>query len=126
MFYNTYGATDTAGTQPYAPININASSTVNLASSMTGDYAGILFFEDRTATTPGGWNDTYGGGSAAVYTGVIYAPNANITMFGNASQDNAFTLLVASTIHMVGTSNFMNNYSALPNGSPIQTLAFVE
>lgn len=122
-FYNTFGATD-QGNQAYSPISIAATSTVSLTAPNTGTYAGILFFEDRSAPAA---SDTYGGGSTAVYQGVIYAKNAAVTMYGNSSVNTAYTLLVANTISMVGTTTFNDNYSSLPNGnSPIQKVSLLE
>jgi hypothetical protein len=122
MFYNTYGSTN-LGNFSYSNINIAANSTVSLKASDTGTYAGILFFEDRSA--PAG-NDNYGGGSSAVYEGVIYAKNAAITLYGNSSVNSKFTILVADTINIVGTAGFNNDYSLLPTGSPIQQVVSLE
>jgi hypothetical protein len=122
-FYNTYGATTTQGTFAYSPISIAANSNVNLTAPTTGTYAGILFFEDRSAPTN---SDTYGGGSTAVYEGVIYARNANITMYGNSGVNTKYTLVVANTISLVGTTTFNDDYSSLPNGSPIQKVVLFE
>jgi hypothetical protein len=130
MFYNTFGATIGNGnkTYTYSPISIAANSIVTLKASNTGTYAGILFFEDRNGYCSGSpCNDTYGGGSTAVYQGVIYAPHANITMYGNSSQNAAYTEIVAWTISLVGTTNFGVDYSGLPGGmSPLQKVALVE
>ena len=117
MFYNTYNST-----YSYAPISLAANSTVSLKAPTSGTYAGILIFEDRTAPAS---SDTYGGGSTAVYEGTIYAKNAAITMSGN-SGIAAYTLLVAATISMVGNTQFNNDYTTLPGGSPIQKIAMVE
>jgi Putative Flp pilus-assembly TadE/G-like len=125
MFYNTYGSTN-QGNQSYSPIDINANSTVSLKASTTGTYAGILFFEDRTAPGPYPYYDNYGGGSTAVYEGVIYAPHSNITMYGNSSVDTKYTMVVANTINVTGTAGFNNDYSMLPTGSPIQKTVLVE
>jgi len=121
MIYNTFGS-GTGHTYSYSPINIAANSTVSLKAYNTGTYAGILFFEDRSAPAS---SDTYGGGSSAVYQGVIYAKNAAVTMYGNSGV-SAYTILVADTITLVGTTNFNNDYSLLATGSPIQTTALVE
>jgi hypothetical protein len=122
MFYNTFGATD-KGLQAYSPINIAATSTVDLVAPTSGTYAGILFFEDRSAPAS---SDSYGGGSSAVYQGTIYAKNAAITMYGNSSVSTQYTILIADTISMVGTSGFNDNYSSLPGGSPIKQVSLVE
>ncbi len=121
-FYNTFGSTN-QGNQTYSPISIAANSNVSLKAPHTGTYAGILFFEDRSAPAS---SDTYGGGSSAVYEGVIYAKNAAITMYGNSSVNSKYTMVVADTISLVGTTAFNNDYSALPNGSPIQRTVLVE
>jgi hypothetical protein len=122
MFYNTFGATD-KGLQAYSPISIAATSTVDLVAPTSGTYAGILFFEDRSAPAS---SDSYGGGSSAVYQGTIYAKNAAITMYGNSGVSAQYTILIADTISMVGTSGFNDNYSSLPGGSPIKQISMVE
>ena len=122
MFYNTFGSTD-QGTFSYNQINIAANSTVSLKAPNTGTYAGILFFEDRSAPAR---TDTYGGGSTAVYQGTIYAKKALVKLFGNSSVDAKYTIIVADAINLVGTTGLNNDYSLLPNGSPIQQVALVE
>jgi Putative Flp pilus-assembly TadE/G-like len=123
MFYNTFGATTGGTNYSYSPIQIGATSTVSLVAPTSGTYAGILFFEDRNSPAA---NDDYGGGATAVYQGIIYARNASITMYGNSSVNTAYTMVVADTIHLIGTTGFNNNYSSLLNGSPIQTTIMVE
>jgi hypothetical protein len=123
FFYNTFDPTSKDKTlSTYAPISISANSNVNLTAPVSGTYAGILFFEDRSAPAS---SDSYGGGSSAIYQGTIYAKNAAVTMYGNSSV-TAYTLLVADTVSLVGTSGFNNNYSTLPNGSPIQKVVVLE
>jgi hypothetical protein len=122
-FYNTFGATTNSSNYSYSPIQIGATSTVSLVAPTSGTLAGILFFEDRNSPPA---NDDYGGGATAVYQGIIYAKNAAVTMYGNSSVSTAYTMLVADTISLIGTSGFNNNYSSLLNGSPIQTTIMVE
>jgi Flp pilus assembly protein TadG len=123
MFYNTFGATD-KGPQSYSPTNIAATSTVNLTAPTSGTYTGILFFDDRGAPT--GNPDSYGGGSSAVYQGAIYNRNNGITMYGNSSVTAQYTILIADTITMIGTSGFNDNYTSLAGGSPIKQVSLVE
>jgi hypothetical protein len=117
--YNTYDATHS-----YAPLNINANSTVSLTAPTTGTYAGVLIMEDRRITA-GSYTDSFGGGSSQQYTGIIYAPKSNMNYSGNASS-SAYTILVSYRLNMVGTSTINNNYSSLPTGNPIKVTALVE
>ena len=135
-FYNTFDpSSNKAAYNTYQPININANSSVNLKAQTTGTYAGMLFFDDRNA--PAGNNcgtsgnsscaDNYGGGSTAIYQGIIYNRNNCITMYGNSSVATQYSMIVADCINLLGTSTFNNNYSSLPNGqSPLQYLTVVE
>jgi hypothetical protein len=48
-------------------------------------------------------------------------------MHGNSSVSAAYTIIVADTISLVGTTGLSDNYSSLPAGaSPIQLVAVVE
>ncbi len=136
MIYNTFDPADHQNQyNTFSPINIAANSTVSLTAPITGTYAGTLFFDDRNAPTGStcGQNgnstcqDNYGGGSAAVYQGIIYDRNNCINMFGNSSINTQYTMVVADCISMVGTTGFNNNYSSLPGGaSPLQQVMVVE
>ena len=127
MFYNTFGATD-KGTQSYSPINIAATSNVSLTAPTAGTYTGILFVDDRSAPTDTKctYCDNYGGGSSAVYQGTIYNRNNGITMYGNSSVSAQYTILIADTINMIGTTGFNDNYTSLAGGSPIKQVSLVE
>jgi Flp pilus assembly protein TadG len=123
MIYNTFGAS-TSGTYSFQGNNLSANSDVTLKAQTTGTYAGILFFDDRNA--PSGSADSYGGGSTSYFEGTIYAPTVDITYSGTANTLAKYTLLVANTIHMVGNSTVSNDYSSLPNGSPLQQTVIIE
>jgi hypothetical protein len=123
-FYNTFGATTNSSTYSYSGNQIGANSTVSLTAPTSGTYSGILFFDDRNS--PLGTADNYGGGSTAVYQGIIYAKNAAVSMEGNSSVNTAYTMLVADTISLIGTSGFNNDYSSLLTGSPLQKTVMVE
>jgi hypothetical protein len=127
MFYNTFGDTN-KGTYSYSPIDIGATSTVNLTAPTSGTYTGILFFDDRSAPTDTkcSYCDNYGGGSSAVYQGAIYDRNNGITMYGNSSVSSQYTILIADTISLVGTSGLNDNYTSLAGGSPIKQVSLVE
>jgi Putative Flp pilus-assembly TadE/G-like len=119
FIYNTYD-----GTHPYTAFDIKATSTVSLTAPVTGTYAGILIFEDRSIPT-NTYTDTFGGGSSAAYTGTIYGLKSNMWLHGNASL-TAYTILVCNQLRMVGTTAINNDYSSLPTGNPLKTIALVE
>jgi hypothetical protein len=123
--YNTYDPTSgNPAIRNYGPINIVANSSASLTAPTTGTYAGVLIMEDRTIPA-GVYFDTFGGGSNAAYTGIIYGPKSNMTFYGNASLA-AYTLIVSYRMSMVGTTDINNNYASLPTGNPIKVTALVE
>jgi Putative Flp pilus-assembly TadE/G-like len=121
-FYNTFDATHS-----YTGNSIASDSNVNLHAPTFGTYAAMLFFDDRNA--PQGNPDNYGGCAQAVYEGVIYDANNGVTMYGcSGSTINAnYTIIVADTVAVAGTTSFLDNYSSLPNSqSPLQQVMVVE
>ncbi len=106
-------------------ININVSTglvaTVNLAAPTSGTYEGVLFFQD-----PGDPQGALFGISVAGsnLTGAYYFPNAPITFLGTVDfgQNAAYTILDAQSISFTGSLGFTikNDYSSLPDGSPIK------
>ncbi len=128
LIYNTYDSSHSFG-----GVNIVANSSANMKAMTTGTYAGVLYFEDRTApgTTPapalGTNTDVFSGGANATYTGLIYAKNSTISLYGNPSLASAaYTMIVADQVNLVGASTLNNDYSSLTGGSPLQQVAVVE
>jgi len=115
LFYNTYN-----GTWPYRPIDISGGSSVTLTAPSTGSLAGMLFFQDRTAPTGGGTGSTISGGSDLSITGTLYFPTTTLTYSGGSSGGGAYTNIVAKDVVFSGGSTLNNDYSSLPNGSPIK------
>ncbi|GEM_PF-1293567 len=119
FIYNTYDAS-----HPFGGVSMNSNSSANLTAMTTGTYAGILYFEDRTAPAT---TDYFWGGANSTYTGTIYAKNALISMNGNPSLTSAaYTIIVADELSLQGTSYLNNDYSSLAGGSPLQQVAIVE
>jgi hypothetical protein len=75
MIYNTTSATYATG-----PISVTSSGRVALSAPLSGMYQGINFFQDRTLNTPLSMS---GVGLAAI-TGVVYAPQAPVSLTGLA------------------------------------------
>ena len=71
--YNTTSSTYASG-----PISITSLGKVALAAPLSGTYQGINFFQDRTLTNA----ITMTGSGLAAITGVVYAPQAPVTLTG--------------------------------------------
>jgi hypothetical protein len=112
MFYITGGAS----------VTLNGSQTFQLTAQTTGNYAGILFFQDRSDTS----NATVNGSATSNFTGALYFPATQLTYNGSGPL-SAYTILVANTILLNGSSTINDNYTSLPGGvSPIANAVLVE
>ncbi len=130
LIYNTYDSSHAFG-----GVSIAANSLAQMNAMTTGPYAGILYFEDRTAPncpTVCSTTDTFTGGGNTEFTGAIYAKNATLSFSGNPSATSgssgyaAYTMIIADQFNLVGASVINNDYSSLPGGSPLQQVAIVE
>jgi hypothetical protein len=92
MFYMTGQNGYTAG-----PMSISGSG--NFSAPSSGSYDGILFWQDKNAST--GANTYTGSGNI---TGTFYFPNDALTYSGSGSA--AFQAIVAKSITMSGSGNF--------------------
>ncbi len=122
FFYNTYNSTN-----PYAPVNFNANSDVEISAATSGYYSGILFMQDRgccSATLP---TESFQGGATSFFEGVLYFPKSIVQFAGNPSLDLAhYTIVVAWQFQVKGTSTFNNDYTQLSGGNPIRQVGMVE
>jgi hypothetical protein len=100
----------------YANINFNGGTTETLSANPTGQYAGILFFQDRNIA--GGATSHFDGGSAQVLNGGLYFPTTAISYSGGVSA--SYTLLVSKQISFSGNATVNADYSSLSGGSPIR------
>lgn len=98
-------------------LQLNSSAIADLVAPTTGTYAGILYFQSRTNSSGVDLDSA----TSSVFQGVIYAPDAKLTMNSN-STTAAYTMLVVDDLIFDSGSNFtMNaNYSSLPGGAPIK------
>jgi hypothetical protein len=88
MIYLTNGAT----------VNIANGATVNMSPESSGSYQGILFYQDRTMTSPG--TSSFAGGANMHLSGSLYFPNAllNIDNGSNAQTE----AIVAGSVNFQG------------------------
>ena len=83
-------------------IKINGNMNVNFSAPTSGYYWGVLFFQDRTLTSPPA--STLNGGAGMIMAGTVYLPGSAVTYTGGSS--TTATALIADTISFIGTSYF--------------------
>jgi hypothetical protein len=123
MFYNegnvTTPSASVGGFSITAPSAIGLSN-VNITAATSGEYGGVLFFQAHGITTSGTYLASVLQGSKI--EGAIYEPDAKVAYAVGAVSSN-YNILVAKDINFTGEilSVFGSNYSALANGSPLQS-----
>jgi hypothetical protein len=120
-FYNSGSGTGVCGTC-YRPVILTALSPASILTAPTsGTYEGVLFFQDRANSLAGsfGANVPLTGYLAGAY----YFPDADISFSGTVDLgiNSPYTIIVAQNIFFnVSLFTINNDYSSLPDGSPIK------
>ncbi len=81
-------------------ISITGGATVTLSAPTSGDFAGVLFFQDRAA--PAGTEHKFTGGSSQNLTGIMYFPNQDVKFAGGSALSASAAMLVAYNITFTG------------------------
>ncbi len=101
LFYNSL--TPAVSTGKFVVVNIGGSVQVDFHAPSSGDYEGILFFNDREAPDPTEEPFYAIRGSAdSVYEGALYFPSVHVDLQGGASTMSPWTFLIADTITVRG------------------------
>jgi hypothetical protein len=126
-FYNTSAADVQAaggalcsGSPTFSPMNINGQATVTLSAPTAGSLVGILIFQDRGLGTSSTQNQVVGGADT-VLNGALYFKTSNITFSGNSSS-TGYTMLVADTVTINGSSTVSQNNSPLSTGGTARAI----
>ena len=104
----------TAASDPtsVATLNMNGGAHVNLTAPSTGTYAGILFYQDRRASSA--YSNFITGDSTSLIQGAIYFPNQLVQYTGNTGINTNCMQLVAKNVTFTGNSDISN---VCPSGS---------
>ena len=127
MFYNTGTGN---GSKKYGSIDIEGVTNTTLTASPinnAGMLAGILFFDDRNASSyVSNPVNIINGGSTANITGALYFPSTAL-QYSGGTQQTAYTVVVAYQLSISGNATFNDDYSTLPGGgSPIHAAVLAE
>ena len=98
----------TASSDPtsVATLSMTGGATVNLTAPTTGTYAGVLFYQDRRASTAY-WNYLTGNSSSLIQ-GAIYFPRQLVQYTGNTGINTNCMQLVAKNVTFTGNSAISN------------------
>jgi hypothetical protein len=116
-----------SGASGYRGATISGGATAQLTAPTSGDYEGILFFEDRNVALSTGLAQTsqVTGSSSSYFTGAMYFPTTKLIYSGGSSLA-AYTIIVAYKLEVSGPSTINDNYSTLADGPPIHSAVLVE
>lgn len=108
-------------------VSITGGSNSQLVAPSSGQYASILFFQDRSIqSSSSGADSNIAGGSGTAIEGTLYFPTTNLTYAGS-SVDSLYTILIADTVKITNTTVIQDTYQVLPNGtSPIHSAILSE
>jgi len=112
-FYNTAG-----GGYAFKPFNFHNGANVNLSAPVSGPFTGILLFQDRAIVSA--LVNNFIGGTTIFLNGSLYLPTTAVLYSGGTDVAGSYSIIVAKTIVFQGGCKMHNDYSALPNGSPIR------
>lgn len=108
----------------HGSISLTGGATFNLSAPRSGDYEGLLIFEDRTIFDNGP-NHIEGSANSNI-EGIIYMPNSVLNFAGGSGTIAQYSGLVTRTLAFTGHSTFRANYSVLANGSPLVRSVLVQ
>jgi Flp pilus assembly protein TadG len=93
-------------------VDLNGNATINMTAPDSGTYSGILFYQDRRATSD---NDIkINGNSSSKFQGAFYFPKADLTFNGTAGMITTCMQIVAKDVTFTGNSAITNT---CPGGS---------
>jgi Flp pilus assembly protein TadG len=111
----------TAATNPNSigSVSMNGSATLNLsapgtsATAPASNYEGLIFYQDRRATSCTGSNcNLINGNSSSFLQGGLYFPNQSLQFSGTAGMNTNCLQLVALTLTYTGNSSISNSCPA--------------
>jgi hypothetical protein len=95
-----------------ATVDIANGATVTLSAQTSGAYQGVLFYQDRTMTSPGA--STFAGGSTMSLTGSLYFPHATVDM--NNGTNSSTMAIVSDMVNFQGGAHLLADIGGTKTG----------
>lgn len=99
------------GSAHIGTVDMNGSATINMSAPTSGTYDGLLFYQDRRATTSDTIVNKINGNSSSLMTGGFYFPNQQLQLNGNAGLDFSCAQFVSYVIEFAGNGSINNTCS---------------
>jgi hypothetical protein len=98
----------TAASNPssVATVNINGGATVQLSSTETGTYAGVLIYQDRRAAASG--SNAINGNSSSTLQGAVYMPAQSVSFSGGSGMVTDCVQIVSRRVTFLGNNEIIN------------------
>jgi hypothetical protein len=100
--------------------SIPGNVSLNLTAPTSGTYNGVLIDQPSTNTSPLALT----GNSGSIFKGIVYAPNAAVTLTGN-SGSTIYTDFVVKSLALVGNAS-LNDYASINGSSVLAVVRLVE
>ena len=101
-----------------ATLDFNGGATLDLTAPGSGTYAGVLFYQDRRATS--GTTNFLTGNSSSLIQGAVYFPSQTLQFTGNSGMNTNCMKLVARNLVFTGNST-ISNVCPSDSGTPTIT-----
>jgi hypothetical protein len=110
----------------YKGVQLEQNTQIRLSAPTTGTYAGIVFFQDRNASSS--VINNFEAQTNSFIEGAMYFSTQILRLHSDTLIDAKYTLIVCRVLKIEQFANFKvrNDYSSLAGGSPIKKLSLVE
>ena len=108
-----------------ATVNIANGANVTLSAQSSGSYQGVLFYQDRSMTSPG--NSTFAGGATMNFTGSLYFPHAELDINNGSSTGGSTMAVVADKVNFQGGAHLLADPGGQKTGiTPGYTVSVIQ
>jgi len=96
---------------------------LNLSAPASGEYAGVLIYQDGAANVGG--TNKLNGDASTILKGAIYTPTQKLVVTGNAGfgDQNSFMPMIADTVSFSGSSVIQSDVKNTQTALPMATMS---
>ena len=98
-------------------VDINGGAEIKMSAPTSGNYEGILFYQDRRAPKSTTIVNKINGNSDSVMSGAFYFPNQALDVNGTANLDFACAKFVSYVVNFSGNGSINNTCSGYGGGA---------